>query len=142
SYECSPEEVANENVKKCEKQSVNKNSVDTGSNVHIIEDVSVTKEAALERAIGEWFKQLQEYGMDPHSSWTEDPTVKDCANIIYENYTAVGCAVNRCTSRGFTVVECRYGPKRLQYGSLVYEVGAPCSKCKAPQKCVLGSLCQ
>ncbi|VDL81327.1 unnamed protein product [Nippostrongylus brasiliensis] len=81
SYECSLEEVANENVKKCEKQLVNKNSVDTGSNVHIIEDVNITIEAAIERAIGEWFGQLQEYEMDPYSSWTEDPTVKDCANV-------------------------------------------------------------
>ncbi|VDL80139.1 unnamed protein product [Nippostrongylus brasiliensis] len=99
-------------------------------------------ELTFTQAVGEWFRQLQEYGIDPCSSWTEDATVKDCANIMYESYTTVGCAVNRCASKGFTVVECQYGPKRLPYGSLIYEVGAPCSKCRASQKCVSGVLCQ
>ncbi|WKY11919.1 hypothetical protein Q1695_003472 [Nippostrongylus brasiliensis] len=120
-YDCSLEEAAEENVKKCERQPSKHTSADTGSNIKVIDDVGLSKEAALERATGEWFSQLHKYGMDPNSVWTENATIRDCANMVHDKYKTVGCAVNVCTSNGFTIVECRYGPKRLQEGNLIYE---------------------
>ncbi|VDL81737.1 unnamed protein product [Nippostrongylus brasiliensis] len=141
-YDCSLEEAANENVKKCERQPAKLLPADTGSNIKVIDDVGLSKEAALERATGEWFSQLHKYGMDPNSVWTENATIRDCANMVHDKYKTVGCAVNICSSNGFTIIECRYGPKRLQEGNLIYEVGPPCSRCDATQKCAFGELCQ
>ncbi|VDL74228.1 unnamed protein product [Nippostrongylus brasiliensis] len=143
-YDSSLEKVASENVKKCDRQSIrsNNDSAITGSNVKIIEVVGISGEAALEQALGEWFNQLRKHGLDPNSMWAEDPNVKQCANIMHDTYKTVGCAVNTCSSEGFTIVECRYGPKRLQEGLLIYDVGVPCSKCESTQNCIQGALCQ
>ncbi|VDL74229.1 unnamed protein product [Nippostrongylus brasiliensis] len=144
SYDRSLEEVANENVKKCERQTTTfgKVSAASGRNVYIIEDINITKEVALERAVVEWFSELSTYGVDPISAWTGDPTVKNCANVMHDQYKTVGCAVNSCSSQGFTIVECRYGPKSLQQGGPIYDVGDPCTKCTGARKCVFGQLCQ
>ncbi|WKY13076.1 hypothetical protein Q1695_004132 [Nippostrongylus brasiliensis] len=130
SYDCSLEEAANENVMKCERQpsTFGKVSADSGSNVYIIDDINITKEAALERAVVEWFGELSTHGVDPTSPWTGHPTVKNCANVMHDQYKTVGCAVNSCSSQGFTIVECRYGPKSLQPGGPIYDVGDPCTR--------------
>ncbi|WKY13060.1 hypothetical protein Q1695_004124 [Nippostrongylus brasiliensis] len=140
SYDCQLEEAANENAKKCEgAEMISKYS---GTNVEVINDVNITREAALERAVTGWFNLLRRFDMDPNTTWEDIQSVWSSANMLHDKYNVVGCAVNICSTKGITIVDCRYGLKRPQNGDKIYEVGAPCSGCTAGQECIYGGLCK
>ncbi|VDL78176.1 unnamed protein product [Nippostrongylus brasiliensis] len=149
SYDCSLEKAAAENVEKCGNSfyKANKYSVATGGNTAFIRDISISQEAALEQAscccaniTSE--DELQKNDVDPSYVWTDNSATANITNVMHDKYKTFGCAVNRCSTQGVTIVECRYSPKNMQTGDAIYDLGAPCSKCDNSEKCVFGVLCQ
>ncbi|KIH49902.1 hypothetical protein ANCDUO_20022, partial [Ancylostoma duodenale] len=62
-------------------------------------------------AIEFWWKQFEESGFGDKPMYTDmiaNGGLKYAANILHDETTKVGCAVNTCDKQGVLVIDCRY----------------------------------
>ncbi|VDK80170.1 unnamed protein product, partial [Cylicostephanus goldi] len=133
-YDCQVEEYAIAHAAKCQFQhSDGASRAYTGENIYMRSPV-YDKVKAAEDSSRAWFSELAQKGVGTNlildqTMWGRG--VGHYTQMVWQSTKVIGCAVQDCPAMSFVV--CNYKPAGNMMGSMLYETGAPCSKC--PRGC-------
>ncbi|KAK6733585.1 hypothetical protein RB195_017376 [Necator americanus] len=138
-YECAAiAKEASDRAKAC-KETPDDPTTSRSQNYLVIKDVNMDKEDALKQAISTWWKELADVGLGEDTTYKAamKDTLGHFANMAYDQTKQVGCSVETCTKKGFTLVVCQYD-QQISDGKKIYETGKSgdkaCAGC-ATKKC-------
>ncbi|EYC43071.1 hypothetical protein Y032_0505g2671 [Ancylostoma ceylanicum] len=97
----------------------------------------VTPADALQKAISEWYGELENVDLDEQSTYNQQikTNANKFANMAVAEATKFACAAKQCKAQGHTVAVCQYNYPPDDDTPL-YEVGKPCAGCdKATTTC-------
>ncbi|PIO55497.1 SCP-like protein [Teladorsagia circumcincta] len=120
SYDCDIEQNMMEWVQKC-KYAHSPYSVRNGwgQNLFMVDAPKVNKTRVAGWSVNLWYDELAKNGVPQENIMTR--------KVVWQNSNKIGCGIMWCEK--MTYAGCEYSPAGNFIGSLIYEIGEPCSKC-------------
>ncbi|EYC31206.1 hypothetical protein Y032_0004g2023 [Ancylostoma ceylanicum] len=144
-YECALEALAMKHAKRCRyEHSPDYTRPGIGENIFQVSIPNFDKTRAAQMASELWFGELKKFGVGKENKFTAKirnrpkMPIGHYTQMVWDTTRTLGCAVVGCPSAGMTFAVCNYKPAGNYRDRLIYEKGAPCSKCPQGSRCEQG----